>query len=195
MSEVRLSVGGREYTVACADGEEAHVAQLGEAIDGKLRQLGDSLSNKDAQNLLFAALLLADELHEQRDAIADVQTARDAADSAQAALAERDDELERVHTALREAELGGSAAASEIETLRSDVEAARATETALRTELENLKGEHVALAGELESARSAPAATAASGPFDEPDLAPALERFADLLENCADKLESKATTS
>ena len=192
MSEVRLSIGGRDYTVACADGEEAHVTRLGEAIDGKFRQLGGSVSNKEAQNLLFAALLLADELHEQRDAMAIVHTARDTADSAQAELAERESELERLRSALHEAELGGSAAKSEIETLRADVETARANETVLRTELENLRGEHEALTGELDSARSAPVA---SGPFDDPDLAPALERFADLLENCADKLESKVTTS
>lgn len=185
MSEVRLTVGGRDYTVACADGEEAHVARLGEAIDGKLRQLGGSLSNKEAQNLLFAALLLADELHEQRDAIDGAQAAHENAESAQAALAERDRELERLRTALHEVELGGSAAASEIETLRADVEIARANEAALRTELENLRGE-------LESTRSA---SIAAGPFDDPDLAPALERFADLLENCADKLESKTAVS
>lgn len=185
MSEVRLSVGGRDYAVSCAAGEEAHVARLGAAIDDKLQQLGGSLSNKEAQNLLFAALLLADELHEQRETVAGAQTMRESAESAQAALAERERELERLRTALHEAELGGSAATSEIETLRADVEAAHATGAALRTELENLKGE-------LESVRSAPAA---SGPFDDPDLAPALERFADLLENCADKLESKAAAS
>lgn len=172
MSEVTLTVGGRDYTVACADGEEAHVTQLGDAIDGKLRQLGGSLTNKEAQNLLFAALLLADELHEQRGG--------KAAEAPQPTLAERDGELASLRAALQEAELGGAAARSEIETLRADVEAARTSEAALRTELENLKGEQAA---------------AASGPFDDPSLAPSLERFADLLENCADKLERKAAAS
>ena len=39
------------------------------------------------------------------------------------------------------------------------------------------------------------AATPSPGLFGDPELAPALERFADLLENCADKLESKLATS
>ena len=63
MSEVTLAIGGRSYKVACADGEEAHVTRLGAAIDAKLQSM-PQLSGQDSQNLLFGALLLADELHE-----------------------------------------------------------------------------------------------------------------------------------
>ena len=68
MSQVTLSVGGRSYKIACADGEEAHITQLANIIDGKLQQMGPNRAPSDAQNLLFAALLLADELHEKRKA-------------------------------------------------------------------------------------------------------------------------------
>lgn len=68
MSEVTLQVGGRAYTVSCADGEEAHVQRLASVVDGKLAAMGGSLAPGDAKNLLFAALILADEAEEARGA-------------------------------------------------------------------------------------------------------------------------------
>ncbi|WP_375290028.1 cell division protein ZapA [Qipengyuania sp.] len=65
MSEVTLQVGGRPYTISCADGEEDHVRHLARIIDGKLTAMG-TLSSNDAKNLLFAALILADEVDEAR---------------------------------------------------------------------------------------------------------------------------------
>ncbi|QPC99823.1 MULTISPECIES: cell division protein ZapA [Qipengyuania] len=66
MSDVSLEVGGRKYTVACADGQEEHVQRLASVIDGKLGTMGANLSSQEAKNLLFAALLLADELDEAK---------------------------------------------------------------------------------------------------------------------------------
>jgi cell division protein ZapA len=70
MSNVTLHIGGRDYTVACAEGEEAHVAELGLLIDDKIQAMG--AGHNEPRQLLFAALLLADELHEakHRSAIA-----------------------------------------------------------------------------------------------------------------------------
>jgi cell division protein ZapA len=64
MSNVTLHVGGRDYTVACAEGEESHVASLGALIDEKIQAMG--AGHNEPRQLLFAALLLADELHEAR---------------------------------------------------------------------------------------------------------------------------------
>ena len=64
MSNVTVSIGGRHYTVACATGEEQHIEMLGRTIDGKLGDLNLS-GQSEARTLLFAALLLADELHER----------------------------------------------------------------------------------------------------------------------------------
>lgn len=66
MSNVTLNIGGRSFTVATADGEEAHIAELGRMIDAKLAALGDHSALGESRMLLFAALLLADELHECR---------------------------------------------------------------------------------------------------------------------------------
>jgi cell division protein ZapA len=63
VSNVNLSIGGRSYTVACAEGEEAHVMRLGASIDEKVAGVQ---GQSEARTLLFAALLLADELYEAR---------------------------------------------------------------------------------------------------------------------------------
>ncbi|NVD44195.1 cell division protein ZapA [Qipengyuania atrilutea] len=64
MSSLNLSVGGRRYKVHCADGEEAHVTKMAGIVDARLTKLGATQPQNEAKNLLFAALVLADELHE-----------------------------------------------------------------------------------------------------------------------------------
>jgi cell division protein ZapA len=66
MSNVTLTIGGRFYSVACGEGEEAHIEALGRTIDGKLHGMPNLSGQSEARTLLFAALLLADELHELR---------------------------------------------------------------------------------------------------------------------------------
>ncbi len=70
MSTVTLSIGPKTYTVACADGQEAHIKALGAMIAEKYAQLGQARAPLEAQNLLFSALFLADELAEARKTIA-----------------------------------------------------------------------------------------------------------------------------
>jgi cell division protein ZapA len=64
MSNVTLQIGGRSYTVACATGEEGHVTGLGKLIDEKVQSIGTG--HNEIRQLLFAALILADELHDAR---------------------------------------------------------------------------------------------------------------------------------
>ncbi len=64
MSNVSLTIGGRNFTVACAQGEEKHIRGLGASIDSKLTAMGGMSGQSETRMLLFAALLLADELHE-----------------------------------------------------------------------------------------------------------------------------------
>lgn len=67
MSNVTLSIGGRSFSLACEDGEEAHVGQLGRLIDAKITAAG-AATHSEARMLLFAAILLADEVHALRSA-------------------------------------------------------------------------------------------------------------------------------
>ena len=54
MSDVTLAVGGRNYTVSCADGQEENVQRLARVVDGKLGSMGSNLSTNEAKNLLSA---------------------------------------------------------------------------------------------------------------------------------------------
>ncbi len=71
MSTVTLSIGPKSYTVACADGQEAHIRALGAMIAEKYAQLGQARAPLEAQNLLFAALFMADELDQARKQLAE----------------------------------------------------------------------------------------------------------------------------
>lgn len=66
MSTVTLTIGPKSYAIACADGQEGHITQLGAMIAEKYAQLGAARAPLEAQNLLFAALFLADELAEAK---------------------------------------------------------------------------------------------------------------------------------
>ncbi|MFC3214767.1 MULTISPECIES: cell division protein ZapA [Novosphingobium] len=65
MGNVTLSIGSREFTLACSDGEEGHIRRLGEVVDAKVAAAG-AVGQTESRMLLFAALMLADELHELR---------------------------------------------------------------------------------------------------------------------------------
>lgn len=65
MAEVKLSIAGRQYSVACNDGEETRLLALGAMVDEKARQAGGgSAGINETRSLLFSALLLADRLHD-----------------------------------------------------------------------------------------------------------------------------------
>ena len=68
MSDVTIEVAGRHYKMACGEGEEAHIAMLGHSIDAKLADMPNLHAQSEPRTLLFAALLLADELHESKQA-------------------------------------------------------------------------------------------------------------------------------
>lgn len=85
MSTVTLTIGPKSYPIACADGEEAHIEALGAIIAEKYAQLGASRAPLEAQNMLFAALFMADELAEARRKVAAAAPDRLAALEAQVA--------------------------------------------------------------------------------------------------------------
>ena len=65
MPLVNIMVNNRAYTIACDDGEEAHLKDLAAHVDAKAREVLGSVGQVgDARMLLMAALLIADEHHE-----------------------------------------------------------------------------------------------------------------------------------
>ena len=63
-----MQIAGRSYKIACAEGEESHIADLAQTIDGKLATLPGLAGQSEQRTLLYACLLLADEVHEARNA-------------------------------------------------------------------------------------------------------------------------------
>lgn len=228
MNEVTLNIGGKDYAVACAPGEEGHVTQLGQYIDAKIRSLGEGVTTSEIQRLLFGALFLADELHEAKVSAAKDNERRQAEQAAfneekrAAALAlGKRDQLE-MKVAELESELNGLQSAqqhhsAEVDTMRAELKERRDEAQALKdaegaaiSKIAELERERDSLSGQIETKNTllesanrlieetnvkiaaAPVAVASNGNDGQidPELAPALERFADLLENCADKLEA-----
>ena len=67
MAQIELKIGGNAYTVACRDGEEAHLTKIAEIVDDKANDARKAVGGvSEVRQLLFASLLLADELDEAR---------------------------------------------------------------------------------------------------------------------------------
>ncbi len=63
MAQVTVLVNGRNYTLACEDGEEEHLSALANLIDTRVAELGRSVGQVgDARLMLMASLVVADEL-------------------------------------------------------------------------------------------------------------------------------------
>jgi cell division protein ZapA len=69
MAMVEIEVATRRYSIACRDGEEAHLLEVAALVDGKARDAAAALGGlSESRQLLYASLMLADELQEARTA-------------------------------------------------------------------------------------------------------------------------------
>ena len=68
MAEVTVEINGRRHQLACDDGQEEHVRNLGIYVDGKVQHMAQQIGQVgEPRLLLMACLMIADELHEARD--------------------------------------------------------------------------------------------------------------------------------
>ncbi len=68
MAEVELTIAGRPYRVACRNGEEENLRAAGALVDAKSREALSGLGTlSESRQLLFAALLLADQIVDGRE--------------------------------------------------------------------------------------------------------------------------------
>lgn len=66
MASVRLDIAGRNYDVACRDGEEENLRAAAQLVDAKSREALAGLGAlSESRQLLFASLLIADHLLEK----------------------------------------------------------------------------------------------------------------------------------
>lgn len=81
MADVKLAIAGRVYDVHCADGQEPQLLGLAGVVDEKVRSMP---GGTEVRQLLFAALMLADEAQEAKGK---VEKAEPQSDSLRAAVA------------------------------------------------------------------------------------------------------------
>ena len=72
MAEVELTIAGRAYRVGCRAGEEENLRAAGALVDAKSREALAGLGTlSESRQLLFAALLLADQIIDGRSELVD----------------------------------------------------------------------------------------------------------------------------
>ena len=71
MAQVDLFIAGRNYQIACREGEEENLKAAARLVDAKSREALSGLGTlSESRQLLFASLLLADQLVDQQRGIA-----------------------------------------------------------------------------------------------------------------------------
>jgi len=76
MAEINLTIAGRSYQVGCRPGEEENLVAAARMVDAKSREALAGLGTlSESRQLLFASLLLADQLLEKpgaKEALAEI---------------------------------------------------------------------------------------------------------------------------
>ena len=159
MADVKLTIAGRPYDVHCADGQEAQLMQLASIVDAKARGIQ---GGTEVRQLLFAALMLADEAHEAQNKAGNAEP-----------------QLDSLRAAIALAE-------SRETTARDELRAAVSRESAALEQAKLASEREQVAVEELEKLRqSAPAVSAPAPPLH----GRALAQIADRIEALATKIE------
>lgn len=189
MNRVKIKIGPRSYMIACDPADEEKVLRFGALIDENYAKLGSARAAQEADNMVFAALFLADELDE---ACREASNSRaELAEMRAELLRSQDDAANAVRKAKAEAEAareksgnGKAELLAEIETLRHAEEEARKVNSRLKQEIADLqertRHQHDLFGGPAEDAAHAEA------------IAEKLEVLAARVEATASKLEGQA---
>lgn len=88
MSEVTLTINNRDYTVACDDGQESRLRGLAAHIDERVAELIASVGQVGESRLLvMAGLMIADELADAYERVAQLEAESDGGSAPAAAAA------------------------------------------------------------------------------------------------------------
>jgi cell division protein ZapA len=90
MPQVSVTINGRQFRMACEDGEEAHLMRLAEDLDGRISRLRSRFGEiGDTRLTVMAALTLADELSETKEKLQRLEPELAALQDASVASADR----------------------------------------------------------------------------------------------------------
>ncbi|MEP9354022.1 cell division protein ZapA [Xanthobacter sp. KR7-65] len=107
MPHVSVTIAGRQYRMACDEGQEDHLIRLAHDIDSRITQLRGAFGEIGDQRLVvMTAITIADELAEARNRIraleSDIESQRDARASAMARIEASEEEVARTIDAVAE---------------------------------------------------------------------------------------------
>ncbi|MQT13394.1 cell division protein ZapA [Segnochrobactrum spirostomi] len=95
MAQVNVSINGRNYRMACDDGEEERLLALGRRFDECIQQLRGGFGEIGDQRLtVMAGVMMADRLNEAEATIKALQAEVAGLRDSRAAIATRADEVE-----------------------------------------------------------------------------------------------------
>lgn len=70
MSEVTLKINNRGYSLACDEGQEGRINELGHFVDSRLQDIAAAgAATNESHLLVLTSLVLADEIYELRDEV------------------------------------------------------------------------------------------------------------------------------
>ncbi len=126
MSHVSVTIAGRQYRMACDEGQEEHLVRLAYDIDTRISQLRAAFGEIGDQRLVvMAAITISDELAEARNRVraleSDIESQRAARASA----------LARIEASEREVAQAIETVAERIEGLVADLVPARKDDVGL----------------------------------------------------------------
>ena len=102
MAQVQVTIGGRNYRLACNPGEEAHLEGLARNLDARIAEMRTAFGEIGDQRLtVMAALVFADETVEARRAAErEIARASELAQAVEAARAESDARMDELAKAI-----------------------------------------------------------------------------------------------
>jgi cell division protein ZapA len=75
MAEVTLTINGRNYGIACDDGQEKRVRDLGYYIDQRVREIARAgAATNESHLMVLTSLMLADEIFDMRDNVSSMES-------------------------------------------------------------------------------------------------------------------------
>jgi cell division protein ZapA len=92
MSQVTVTINGRQFRMACEDGQESHLLRLAEDLDKRIERLRGTFGEiGDTRLTVMAALTVADELADTGSRLRRLEEDMAGLQDARAAAAERSD--------------------------------------------------------------------------------------------------------
>ena len=90
MSQVSVTINGRQFRMACEDGQEGHLMNLARELDNRINSLRAKFGEiGDTRLTMMAAITVADELSEAGQRIKRLEEELEALQNAQVAISDR----------------------------------------------------------------------------------------------------------